>query len=773
AAPAAAGAPAGAEAATGPPPGPVGPTAPRTAQAWFDEQGILVLSYIGAFLLVVATLLFEIYGLRGTNGVFQFSAVLALNLLFGVLGWLCLRSTRLRVVGRSYIGIFALMSPLVVVAAYQFLVLREHGVSPEQALFFGASYCTILYGILATRLGSVAYAWLSLVALPVAAWGLAAATGVERWAPLLLAGVCVVYLVPTFVRDSPAAALFSLPAKILPAVVGPAAILLAVGYATQEINDAGLRAPYLPMTFFLLAAAYAGHSARWRAGWLSWAVPTAISLGALTANVSLRGDANSAVLTLLVLAYGYAIAARPADRWGLTEFFRFAAAVQALACVLANFDQPGIQAAVLLLAAGVGVLLALDTRQPWWLLVFTAIFSDAWYWLVKAVVPPPPSPGPDVLAQVLSPLPVVFSAAAISLRARLQPPRRLAWAAPLYLSAGAMAVITVLIASSAAATETIARTHGTGSLNLVGWLLVGYGLLTYVVGLVERQPIAVPFGGGGIALGATVLLVRTDSPAGVFPLVLTAIAVTFYMAHFLWQGGGEKAGAWVNTHRWTGAAILGLTTLYGYAIPAYSEAHNAAVLSTVVTILALAGLLYFDGRLHQRAHSDLMAMIAASFILGRLATYLDLTNVQFHVIGPGLALILAGRILVRRDRAQLGLSQVLIGAGSAGLLLVTLFQTSGVAANASFYIALLLAESVVAIVVGVSWRSRVLVVVGGVGAALAALRALYQVAQFIPLYAVFGIVAIIILVVAAALALARDRLVHAGTAANSVWKEWD
>ncbi|MDP9325682.1 MAG: hypothetical protein M3O87_04000, partial [Candidatus Dormibacteraeota bacterium] len=283
--------------ATGPPAGPVGPTAPRTAQAWFDEQGILVLSYIGAFLLVVATLLFEIYGLRGANGVFQFSAVLALNLLFGVLGWLCLRSARLRVVGRSYIGIFALMSPLVVVAAYQFLLLREHGVSPEQALFFGAAYCTILYGILATRLGSVAYAWLSLVALPVAAWGMAAAIGLERWAPLLLAGVCVVYLVPTFVRDSPGAALFNLPAKILPAIVGPVAILLAAGYATQEIDQAGLRAPYLPITFFLLAAAYAGHSARWRAAWLSWAVPTAISLGALTANVSLRGDVNSAVLT--------------------------------------------------------------------------------------------------------------------------------------------------------------------------------------------------------------------------------------------------------------------------------------------------------------------------------------------------------------------------------------------------------------------------------------------------------------------------------------------
>ncbi len=233
------------------------------------------------------------------------------------------------------------------------------------------------------------------------------------------------------------------------------------------------------------------------------------------------------------------------------------------------------------------------------------------------------------------------------------------------------------------------------------------------------------------------------------------------------------SGTWASMHRWTGAAILTATALYGFGIPAYSEPHSVAVLSTVMTIVALAGLLYVDSRLFHRAHGDLLAMLAASFIVGRLATFLDLANVQFHVIGPGLALIVAGRLLLRRDRGQRTLAQLLMGAGAGLLLLTTLVQTAGDSTTASLYIALLLAEAVAAVGVGIGWRSRVMVVAGGVGAALAALRALIQVAQYIPLFAIFGLVAILILVIAAGLALARDRLVHAGVAANTIWKDWD
>src|ERR1700737_3864721 len=47
-------------------------------------NGILILSYLGAFLLIVATLLFEIYGTTGNDGGVRFAGVLGLNLVFGI-----------------------------------------------------------------------------------------------------------------------------------------------------------------------------------------------------------------------------------------------------------------------------------------------------------------------------------------------------------------------------------------------------------------------------------------------------------------------------------------------------------------------------------------------------------------------------------------------------------------------------------------------------------------------------------------------------------------
>jgi hypothetical protein len=51
------------------------PIPPRPSmQEFLTENGILVLSYVGAFLLIVATLLFEIYGTSGSDGGLQLGA---------------------------------------------------------------------------------------------------------------------------------------------------------------------------------------------------------------------------------------------------------------------------------------------------------------------------------------------------------------------------------------------------------------------------------------------------------------------------------------------------------------------------------------------------------------------------------------------------------------------------------------------------------------------------------------------------------------------------
>ncbi len=143
---------------------PLGPS----ASEFLSEHSILLLSYTGAFLLVVATVLYELYALTGLNGGLRLAGVLGLDLVFGAAGWACLRSPRLRLVGHTYVAVFAVLAPLVAVAAYVFLGLQAHGISRPLALLLAGSALAALYALLAAGLRSRAYAVLALAAAPVA-----------------------------------------------------------------------------------------------------------------------------------------------------------------------------------------------------------------------------------------------------------------------------------------------------------------------------------------------------------------------------------------------------------------------------------------------------------------------------------------------------------------------------------------------------------------------------------------------------------------------------
>ena len=391
---------------------PAEPAVPgRGLQGWIEDQGILILSYIGAFLLIVATILFEVYGLRGLDGTIQFLAVLALNLFFGVLGYLCLPSQRLRIVGRTYIAIFALMAPLVVVAAYVFLQLRSRGISPDTGLLLGGMYSAVLYGVIATRLRSAGYGWMSLAAVAFAAVGAAGTVDRLEWGGVMLALAAVLHLLLYGVAaDRPAWSPFKTAARVLPLVVGPIAILWSLLAATSDavrgLPAGDLLYPYLPLTFAILGGACVLHARLTHRAWLTWAVPSALSLTLVSANFTARGDSRSLGLVLLAMAWVYALAAEPARRFGLADFMRAGAAAQVLCLLLITYDSAGAQALVLIAGTAAGAWLALQSKQSWWSIVPGVLFVDAWYWSVRAVVPPPPNPGPDTLALVLSPIPL-------------------------------------------------------------------------------------------------------------------------------------------------------------------------------------------------------------------------------------------------------------------------------------------------------------------------------------------------------------------------------
>jgi hypothetical protein len=147
-----------------PPRPPLGPSLRQFA----SEHSILLLSYAGAFLLIVAVVLFELYGVGSLGAPVRFGGVLGLDLVFAAAGWACLRSRRLRVVGHTYVAIAALQAPLVFVAGYVFFALQQKGISVDLALLITGAACTSLYAALALRLRSQAYGLLALIGLAVA-----------------------------------------------------------------------------------------------------------------------------------------------------------------------------------------------------------------------------------------------------------------------------------------------------------------------------------------------------------------------------------------------------------------------------------------------------------------------------------------------------------------------------------------------------------------------------------------------------------------------------
>jgi hypothetical protein len=178
------------------PPAPPAPAAPGISlREIFAENSVLILAALGAFLLVVATVLFELYGTVGLGGGVRLAAVVALNVIFAAAGYLAHRQERLRSVGSIYIALAAVLLPLVGIAAWTFLDLGARGITVDQALAVTATACALSYGFLARRLGLRAYGEMAGLAVLVASWGLSGAIAGDHWRSIGLAVTPLVYAV--------------------------------------------------------------------------------------------------------------------------------------------------------------------------------------------------------------------------------------------------------------------------------------------------------------------------------------------------------------------------------------------------------------------------------------------------------------------------------------------------------------------------------------------------------------------------------------------------
>src|SRR5438309_4946730 len=170
------------------------PPRPFSLRDMFAERSVLILAGLGAFLLVVATVLFELYGTGGLGGSVRLAAVVALTLVFAVAGYLARRRAGLEAVGHIYIALAAVLLPLVGVAAWTFLDLGGHGLTMYQAVAITSGACAVAYGGLASRLGLRAYGEMTGIAILVAIVSVSRWAGGDYW---LAAGVALGPLVYT------------------------------------------------------------------------------------------------------------------------------------------------------------------------------------------------------------------------------------------------------------------------------------------------------------------------------------------------------------------------------------------------------------------------------------------------------------------------------------------------------------------------------------------------------------------------------------------------
>jgi hypothetical protein len=205
-------------------------TEPRPAgpvfswQAFLSEQAIAIMMYMGGFLGLVAMLSFEIGGWQSLDLRVKLGAIILVYVAFGVLGFMMRRLPRLHTVGGAYLGVFALMTPLLALGIYRF-GLQSAGFSGAAMLSLSSAYAAIVYLALAWRTRFMTYAYLGWSAMILAALAVVFWVDAPRESLIFaLALISLALLLPGIAHRFPLAAQLETPALQLAAVTSIAAV---------------------------------------------------------------------------------------------------------------------------------------------------------------------------------------------------------------------------------------------------------------------------------------------------------------------------------------------------------------------------------------------------------------------------------------------------------------------------------------------------------------------------------------------------------------------
>ncbi|MBV8528958.1 MAG: hypothetical protein JOZ75_11630, partial [Candidatus Dormibacteraeota bacterium] len=363
------------------PPPPAAPRAPRAPRPslrqivsrFVSAHAILLLSYLGAFLLIVSALLFLLYGPQDLSGGARLATVAGVNAILAVAAFASRRRTSLHLVSASYTAIAALMTPVTFAAAYEFVLRYATALNGVTAVAMAADTCAVLYGLLARGIASRAYAALSLFALATGAVSAAVAWGTGPDA--LPAGAAYAALCWVLVRSRSRA--FALPAHVAGHVASAATIGAAIGFAAYSgFSGQPPYAAYLPISLAAVAAAYVLMERLQREDLGNVIATVLLSAAAVTAGQTVGYGADGAAASLVVVAFATialariplrarTIAGRVFTGERVTHIVETAAAIELMAAALSPITHSVVQLVVLPLTAIGGAVIATRSRSVW------------------------------------------------------------------------------------------------------------------------------------------------------------------------------------------------------------------------------------------------------------------------------------------------------------------------------------------------------------------------------------------------------------------------
>ncbi|HEX6541092.1 MAG TPA: zinc ribbon domain-containing protein, partial [Ktedonobacterales bacterium] len=393
-------------------------------QAFLSEQAIAIMMYMGGFLGLVAMLSFEIGGWQALDLSIKLGAVILVYLAFGIVGLVLRRLPRLRTVGGAYLGVFALMTPLLALGVYRF-GLQAAGFSGAAMLCLSSMYAAVIYLALAWRTSFATYAYLGWVAMILALLTIVFWVNAPRESLILaLALAALILLVPGIFHRFSLAALLETSALQLAAVTS---ILAAGGtlFLGLALWSKSLQSPtlvvspaQLPQPSTAVYALAAGVLVPVAVGWsylarhlsgslddetraerlnvVDWLIVAAATQAAIAVASWLGADRHAMAIVLAMLALAemallFILWQRVRERVELRYLVEALALTLAVGGCLGVFrDSPPNWPYLLALTAGVAVTvgLAIFESAPLWLLAGGVFLSLDYHTLLDALFQP-------------------------------------------------------------------------------------------------------------------------------------------------------------------------------------------------------------------------------------------------------------------------------------------------------------------------------------------------------------------------------------------------